>query len=137
MDLEAIKKSFVEEIKLRAYDDKYIDISEEKEILQIAVKKGASIDTAIQLLRQVCQDNNYIIESVLNEKAKEILAQFVENDGIIDKKEFLDAVGILSRASQGKLSDIACKKKAKKIVSDNDWKVKEGLLSGGKWFTKI
>lgn len=137
MDSEAIKKRFVEEIKLRAYDDQYIDISEEKNILQIAVKKGVSIDSAIQTLRQVCQNNNYIIESVLNEKGKEILAQFAENDGVIDKKEFFDAVGMLSRASKGKLSDIACQKKAKQITLDNAWRVKEGMLSGGKWFSKI
>ena len=32
MSVEDIKKRFVEEIKLRAYDDKYIDKNEEREI---------------------------------------------------------------------------------------------------------
>ena len=136
MDLDAIKKRFIEEVKLRAYDDKYIDLAEEKEILQIAIKEGISIDSAIGALRQVCANNGYIVEAVLNAKAKEMLAQFA-NDGVIDKKEFFDVVGILKTSAEGKLSETQCQKKAKNLVLENEWKVKEGMLSGGKWFSSI
>ena len=40
MTLDEVKKRFVEEVKLRAYDDKYIDKNEEREILQIAIQQG-------------------------------------------------------------------------------------------------
>ena len=40
MSLDEIKKRFVNEIKLRAYDDQYVDRDEEREILQIAVQLG-------------------------------------------------------------------------------------------------
>ena len=42
MSIDDIKKRFVNEIKLRAYDDKYIDKNEEREILQIAIQLGVS-----------------------------------------------------------------------------------------------
>ena len=44
MSIDDIKKRFVNEIKLRAYDDKYIDKNEEREILQIAIQLGVSIE---------------------------------------------------------------------------------------------
>ena len=41
------------EIELRAYDDKYIDKDEEREILQIAIQFGVA-STAGMALVQVC-----------------------------------------------------------------------------------
>ena len=46
MSIDEIKKRFVDEIKLRAYDDKYVDKNEEREILQVAIQQGISIDSA-------------------------------------------------------------------------------------------
>ena len=46
MSEDEIKKRFVSEIELRGYDDKYIDRNEEREILQIAIQLGVSIDSA-------------------------------------------------------------------------------------------
>ena len=46
MSIDEIKKRFVNEIKLRAYDDKFIDKNEEREILQIAIQLGVGIDSA-------------------------------------------------------------------------------------------
>ena len=45
MTLDEVKKRFVEEVKLRAYDDKYIDKNEEREILQIAIQQGVGVDS--------------------------------------------------------------------------------------------
>ena len=41
MTLDEVKRQFVEQVKLRAYDDKYIDKNEEREILQIALQSAA------------------------------------------------------------------------------------------------
>ena len=132
-----INKRFLEEVKLRAYDDRYIDVDEEKEIIQIAIENGVGVDAARNGLRQVCENNNYVIESALNEAAKDILQQFAENDGVVDKREFDDAVGIVKKKAQGKLNESQCRKKVKQIVQDNDWKVREGFMKGGKWFSEI
>src|SRR5215212_3772783 len=65
MALDDIKKRFVDEIKLRAYDDKYVDKNEEREILQVAIAQGISIDSARSALAQVCEHQGYVLESSL------------------------------------------------------------------------
>src|SRR5271170_4308412 len=63
MSLEDVKKRFVEEVKLRAYDDRYIDKNEEREILQIALQQGVTVDSARAALAQVCESHSYVLES--------------------------------------------------------------------------
>lgn len=137
MNLEEIKKRFVQEVKLRAYDDRYIDRAEEKEILKIAIEHGISLDSARAALVQVCEFSDYTIESILEQRAKEMLEQFASNDGRIDKKEFFDAVSMMHKLAKDRLSEAACRSKAKAIVVSNQWKVKEGFLKGGNWFAEV
>ena len=137
MSLDDVKKQFVEQVKLRAYDDKYVDVGEEKEILQIAISQNISIDSARGALRAVCENNGYVLESVLDEKAKDMLDTFASNDGVVDKKEFDDTVMTVKKAANGKISESKIKKKVKKIILDNEWNVKEGMFKGGSWFSDI
>ena len=65
MNLDEVKRQFVEQVKLRAYDDKYIDKNEEREILQIAIQLGVSIDSARMALLQVCDEHEYVVESAV------------------------------------------------------------------------
>ena len=60
MSLDEVKKRFVEEIKLRAFDDRYVDKAEEMEILKIAVGQGVAVDSARHALRQVCEANDFV-----------------------------------------------------------------------------
>ena len=73
MNLDEVKRQFVEQVKLRAYDDKYIDKNEEREILQIAIQQGITIDSARQALAQVCEHQSYILESTIVKNMKEEL----------------------------------------------------------------
>src|SRR5436190_12580867 len=102
MSVEDIKKRFVNEIKLRAYDDKYIDKNEEREILQVAIQLGVSIDSARGALVQVCDDNGYVMESQLLKQIKDQLEAAMSDDGRIDKKEFDMIFQTVKRAAQGK-----------------------------------
>ena len=63
MTLDEVKPQFVEQVKLRAYDDKYIDKGEEREILQLALQQGVTVDSARAALAQVCESNGYVLES--------------------------------------------------------------------------
>jgi hypothetical protein len=137
MNNESIKKKLIEEIKLRGFDDHYIDKQEEKEILRAAILQGLTLESAMMVLRQVCEKSDYVIESLLDEKAKELLDQFANNDGHVDKKEFDDTVAILYKAAKGRLSEPLCRKKAKEIIVANNWRVHEGFLKGGRWFSDI
>jgi hypothetical protein len=133
--LDEIKKRFVEEVKLRAYDDKYIDRTEEREILQIALQNGISVDSARSALAQVCESQVYVLESAVISKLKDILETSASNDGKIDEKEFNDAVLNCKKWTNGKKNEVQCKKMIIEIIDDASFKTSKGWFSD--WYTKI
>jgi hypothetical protein len=135
MTLDEVKRQFVEQVKLRAYDDKYIDKNEEREILQIALQHGITVDSARAALAQVCESNGYVLESLALQAVKEMVSIQANNDGKVDEKEFNDAVALLKVRTQGKKNDIACKKMVIEIIEENNYKVKTGLFSN--WFSRV
>jgi hypothetical protein len=135
MSLDEVKRQFVEQVKLRAYDDRYIDKNEEREILQIAIQQGVTVDSARAALAQVCESNGYVLESKALNQVKNVVETFAGNDGKIDEKEFHDAVTICKKETQGKKNDLQCKKMVIEIIEDNSFKVKEGLFNH--WYTKV
>jgi hypothetical protein len=136
MNLDDVKKRFVQEIKLRAFEDRYVDRDEEMEILKTAVADGITVDSARQALRQVCDANDYVVESQLDEKAKEMLEQFAA-DGQIDKKEFEDTVAVLKKVAKSRLSDPKIAQKVKAIMQANGWQPRQGMFKGGSWYSAI
>jgi hypothetical protein len=136
MSIEDIKKRFVNEIKLRAYDDKYIDKNEEREILQIAIQLGVSIDSARGALIQVCDDHSYILETVILKQIKEQVETAAGNDGKVDQKEFDLIFGNIKRAIQGKKNDREVKKMIVSVMEDTgNNKVKTGWFSD--WYSAM
>ena len=135
MSLDDVKRQFVEQVKLRAYDDKYIDKNEEREILQIALQQGVTVDSARAALAQVCEAQNYVLESKVLTQLKDILDTSASNDGKIDEKEFNDAVALCKKKTQGKKNDVACKKMVIQVIEDESYKVKTGLFSN--WYARV
>src|SRR6201988_3744094 len=88
MSIDEIKKRFVNEIKMRAYDDKYIDRNEEREILQIAIQMGVNLESARGALSQVCEAQGYVQESAVLKQVMDQIEVAAANDGKIDQKEF-------------------------------------------------
>ena len=134
MSLDEIKRQFVEQVKLRAYEDKYIDKTEEREILQLALQHGVTVDSARAALAQVCEANNYVLESVALKAVKELIEIQAGNDGKIDEKEFNDAVALMKVRTQGKKNDVQCKRMILEMIDENSYKVKTGLFSN--WYTR-
>ena len=136
MALEEIKKRFVNEIKLRAYDDKYIDKNEEREILQIAIQLGVGIDSARSALVQVCDEHNYIVESVINKMIKDQVDSAFGNDGQIDQKEFDLIFTNIKKAINGKKNDREVKKMIIAVMEDTGMnKVRKGWFSN--WYADM
>jgi hypothetical protein len=135
MSLDEVKRQFVEQVKLRAYDDKYIDKNEEREILQMALQHGVTVDSARAALAQVCESQGYVLESVALKAVKEMIDIQAANDGKIDEKEFGDAVALLKVRTEGKKNDIQCKRMVIEIIEDNSYKIKTGLFSN--WFSRV
>ena len=134
MSLDEVKKRFVEEVKLRAYDDKYVDKGEEREILQIAIQQSIPLENARAALAQVCESNSYVLESSVLKQIKDLMDTFATNDGKIDEKEFTDAVTTCKKATKGKRTDVQCKKMVLEIMEDNTYKPKTGMFSN--WHAK-
>ncbi len=136
MAIDELKRRFVDEIKLRAYDDKYIDRDEEKEILQLAIQQGISIDSARSALQQVCEQQNYVMESVLMKQIRDQVEAAAGNDGKIDEREFNMIFDNAKRTAQGKKNDRQLKKMIIEVMEDSgNTKVKTGWFSD--WYTKL
>ena len=135
MNLDEVKRQFVEQVKLRAYDDKYIDKNEEREILQIALQHGITVDSARAALAQVCEGNGYVLETRVLADIKDLVDTFANNDGKIDEKEFNDAVAQCKKKTQGKKNDVQCKRMVIEVIEDNSYKVKTGMFSN--WYAKV
>lgn len=135
MTLEEVKRQFLDQVKLRGYDDKYIDKNEEREILQFALQHGVVFESARSALAQVCENNGYVLESQVSAKIKELIETFASNDGKIDEKEFTDAVTICKKATQGKKNDVQCKRMVIEVIDENSYKVKTGLFTN--WYTRV
>jgi hypothetical protein len=135
MTLDEVKRQFVEQVKLRAYDDKYIDKNEEREILQLALQHGVTVDSARAALAQVCEANGYVLESSALKAVREMIDIQAKNDGKIDEKEFGDAVALLKVRTEGKKNDIQCKRMVVEIIEDNSYKIKTGMFSN--WYSRV
>jgi hypothetical protein len=135
VNLEEVKKRFVEEVKLRAYDDKYIDRKEEREILQIAIQSNISVDSARAALAQVCEAQDYVLESKVVGQLKDVLDTAAGNDGQIDEKEFNDIVTNCKKWTRGKKTDIQCKKMIIEIIDESSFKTSKGWFSS--WYEKV
>lgn len=128
---------FIDYIGLQAYEDGYIDRQEERKLLEHAIELGIGIEEGQSIMKNVAQQRNYVIEREVENQAKELLERYSVSGGVIDKKEFNDAVGLFVSACKGKISEIDSRRRLKKIVLENHWKVKEGGLFSSNWFTEI
>jgi len=134
---DAVRKQIVDYIMLQVYDDQYIDRQEERKILEMGIKKGLTVDDGLSLIQQLASEKGLVIEREAEEKAQVVLEQFATNDGVVDKKEFENALSLFKKASKGKIPEPELKRRLKSMMQENDWKAKEGGLFGKKWFSEI
>ncbi len=135
MNLDEIKRQFVEQVKLRAYDDKYIDKAEEREILQLALQQGVTVDSARSALAQVCESQGFALESRILQDIKQSIQVAASNDGKIDEKEFKDAVALLKIKCNNKKNDIQCKRMIVELIDEAGFKTTTGWFSS--WYAAV
>ena len=136
MSIEDVKKRFIDEIKLRAYDDKYIDKNEEREILQIAIQQGITIDSARSALGTVCDSQGFVLESALHKLIRDQIEAAAGNDGKIDQKEFELIFANANRAVQGRKNDREVKMMIVTLMEDTgNNKIKTGWF--GDWYANV
>jgi hypothetical protein len=135
MPPDDVNRRFVEEVKRRADDDKYIGENEEHEILQIAIQQGISVESARAALSQMCEAQSYVLESRVLGEIKDLIETFAGNGGKIGEKEFHDAVSALKKRCRGQRDDLQCKKMVIEVIEGNSYRVKEGLFNH--WYGKV
>jgi len=137
MSIDDIKKRFVDEVKLRAYDDRYIDRIEEREILQIAIQLGVSIDSARPALLQVCDEQGFVVESRVIKLIKDRLQSAAGADGEVDRPLFEAAVAAAKTAVDGKKNDREVKRMVLRVMEETgNNKVKTGWFSRN-WYASL
>jgi hypothetical protein len=130
MSHDEIKARFTDEIKLRGYEDRYIDRNEEREILQIAIQLGVNIDAARTDLAEVCAAEGYVLETVVLKLIREQVEAAAANDGRIDRQEFDLILANARSAVGGKKTDRQVKTLMVQVMEDTgNNRVKRG------WFT--
>jgi RecB family exonuclease len=136
MSPDAIQNRFVEEIKLRGYDDRYIDRNEEREILQIAIHQGLSVEVARAALESVCNAQGYILESSLSRLIKDQCEAAVANDGKIDEATFAQIFEKARRTAQGRKNDREIKRLVVTVMEDHALnRIKTGWFHN--WYTAL
>lgn len=136
MTMDEVKRRFMEEVKLRAYDDKYVDRNEEREILQFALQAGVTIDSARMALLQVCEQNGYILERAVIDRIKENLAVYMGNDGQIDEKEFNNVVLLVKNLVSNKRNEVQIKKMVIEVMEDTgNTKTSKGWFTN--WYSRV
>lgn len=135
MTLDEVKKQFVEQVKLRGYDDQYIDRKEEREILQIALQNGVGVDSARNALSMACVSLGFVQESEVMRLLKDVMDVFSGNDGQIDEDEFNNAVLIAKKWTKGKKNDVACKRMLCEIIDEAASKTSSGWFSS--WYGRV
>jgi hypothetical protein len=136
MSSEVIQARFVDEIKLRAYDDRYIDKNEEREILQIAIQQGIGIDAARTDLARVCEANGYLLESTLMTQIRTQAEAAVAAAGHLEREAFDRIFADARAAAAGRKNDRELKKLAVLVIEDAGLdRVKTGWFTD--WFAAI
>lgn len=136
-EMQKLKQMFVEQIKLRGFDDKFIDRKEEKEILTLIINEGVTMESARQALLQACAYLDYVVETGLEDYIRQTFSDAVAKNKGISKKVYEETYFSVVEKAQNKLPKPEIKKKMKEIVRANSFPVLQGLLQGGDWFSKV
>ena len=134
MSPDEIKTRIVEEIKARAYDDKYIDRNEEREIVRLAIELGVTVESALAALNQVCDEYDYLLESRVTRQIAERLA--TAGDGKMDRREFDAVFGDAKRVVVGKKTDREVKRMVVSVMEATGHnRVKTGWFNN--WYAAL
>lgn len=133
MPADDVTQRLINEIRLRAYDDHYIDRTEEREILQIAVAVGVELDPARQALARICTEQGYVLESdVVSSVKAAVVAAAREKK--IDRAAFEGLVDKAKFAASGKRADRDARKLVIEVMEETgNTRVKTGWFSD--WYT--
>ena len=114
--------------------DKYIDLDEEKEIIEHAASLGIWSGQAEAMLNHRTRRNKWTRESDIVYSLRIMLEEATKDDGVIDKKEFDHIIGY---AVAMRMPRKAAIRNACAIVREAGWETKdEGVLKKRDWLAE-
>ena len=135
MPADDVTQRLVSEIRLRAFDDHYIDRTVEREILQIAVAIGLGLDPARQALARICGEQGYVLESDVVASVKAAV-ESAARDRRIDRAAFEGLVDKAKFAAGGKKGDRDVRKLVIAVMEETGHtRVKTGWFSD--WYAAV
>lgn len=134
--MEETKRDYLAIIRKHGFgDDAYIDIKEENMILRECVDLGGvPLESAQAVLKEVCDERNYVLESEVRKKVAASLRAALGDDGKIDRAEFEEAVRVAIHAARGRIYEHESKRLVIDMIERGEAPVKTGFLSD--WFKK-
>jgi hypothetical protein len=135
MTLDEVKKQFVEKIKQRAAEGhQYIDRKVEREIVLWSEENAISRDSARAALAQVCEAQDYVIESRVIAQLMDILEGSASRDRSIGEQQFNNAVLSCKRFTRGRRNEVQCMKLVIAVIEDN-FKIRMNWF--GDWYAHM
>ena len=136
MSPDDIKQRIVNEIKARAYDDKYVDRGEEREIVQIAIQLGVTVEAALAALAQVCDESGYVLESRIVKQIRDQVGTAAGNDGLVDRAEFDQIFATVRPAVRDTKNDREVKRLIVTVMEESgNNRIKRGWFSN--WYAAL
>jgi hypothetical protein len=132
---EELTKRFLDEIKLRAYDDKYVDRREEREILQYAISAGIDLEVARQSFLEACRQKGFLVESTLLAQVREELRTYQQQSTRLQKQQVDSVIASLHQKVHGILSLADCTRLIIEAVECGDFRIQKGWFSN--WFADL
>lgn len=126
---------FAELVKLRAFDDKYIDTIEERDILQQGLGLGMTVDQARQALMSTCRSQGYILESEISRDFLAKLEFFAIRDNGLTRRTFDEACA-LGMGLVGKIKgEIAVRRMHCRLIDDHGLRIRKGWFFN--WYASM
>ncbi|MCS6863849.1 MAG: hypothetical protein RMJ56_03960 [Gemmataceae bacterium] len=137
MTTEEVKQRIVNEILLRGYDDHYIDHNEEREIVQIAVELGVSVENTLAALQQVCDEYHYVLESHINRQIEQQIVAAAGDNGRIGPHDFEQIFSQIKKLLHGKKSDRDIKAMIIAVMERTGYNRIKNRWWFGNWYTRL
>jgi hypothetical protein len=97
---------------------------------------GVSIDSARAALAQVCDENDFVMESRLIQQIKDQLQAAMSDDGRIDRKEFDMIVNTVKNAAKGRKNERELQRMVISVMEETgQTQVKRGWFSD--WYSSL
>ena len=136
MNLDDVKKRFVDEVKLRALRRQvHRPPARSARSCRSPCNRASASTRPVGALAQVCEAQDYVLESKVLDQLKDILDTSAGNDGRIDEKEFNDAVLNCKKWTKGKKNDVQCKKMVIEMIDETAYKTSQGWFSN--WYANV